>query len=406
MRSFFAWMIFASALGFLKLLLAAHVLSTADFGHYTSVLGGGLLASSLLSVGLVEGTIKLYPRLWQAGRPDDIRTDSAVIGRRLAARFAVAATLLCGSASLMDLGYGPLPFLLGAGVGLGTAFLALQASMIRAVDSASLLQTFSVRRAVVTLLAVCAGGWLFGWTGALAGEAVAAILTVAVTWGLVRSHFVRASRPCEHDKGAEEASGGGTLYVSMFVTSATTQLDRGLVNATSGPVMAGTYSFVSLLTQAGLLLMNILTQRVGPAVIRTHHETGRAAPLGILFKPVGLLVAVTAAFVIAALVLKRTSIYAFGFSRFEISDSAIMLAGALGMLSTTGLLEFWLIAENRERQIMRCSLVYAIIFFGTFAMIGKVWPCLEYFLLAACVAKAVHVAMLLVSIQNIHRELR
>lgn len=157
MRSFFAWMIFASGLGFLKLLSAAHLLNTADFGHYTTVLGGGMLASSLLSVGLVEGTIKLYPRLWQAGRPEGIRTDSAATGRRLAARFAVASTLLCGSASLMDLGYGPLPFLLGAGVGLGTAFLALQASMIRAVDSASLLQTFSVRRAVVILLAVCMG---------------------------------------------------------------------------------------------------------------------------------------------------------------------------------------------------------------------------------------------------------
>lgn len=58
------------------------------------------------------------------------------------------------------------------------------------------------------------------------------MLTVAVTWGLVRSHFVRTSGSREHDKGAEEASGGG---ISMLVTSATTQLDRGLVNATLGP---------------------------------------------------------------------------------------------------------------------------------------------------------------------------
>ena len=307
-----------------------------------------MLASSLLSVGLVEGTIKLYPRLWQAGWPDDIRTDSAATGRRLAARFAVATTLL----------------------------------------------------------AVCTGGWLFSWTGALAGEAVAAMLTVAVTWGLVRSHFVRASGPREHDKGAEEASSGGILCVSMLVTSATIQLGRGLVNATSGPAMAGTYGFVSLFTQAGLLLMNILTQRVSPTVIQTYHETGRATPLRILFKPVGPLVAVTAAFVIAALVLKRTSIYAFDFSRFEIGDSAIVMAGVLGMLSITGLLEFWLIAENRERQIMRCSLVYTIIFFCAFAMIGLVWPCLEYFLLAACVAKAAHVAMLFVPIQKRFREFR
>lgn len=396
MPRFFFWMLAASALGLLKLIAVAQILPVAEFGNYTAILGGGLLSASLLSFGLVETTYKLYPRLWQAGSGAAIIDDFRRAERRLCLRFAVAG-LLCAIGAGIVRFHLVSPLILGAAIGATAALLALQMSASRATDNAGVMIRLQLTRAGGAFAGSVALGMAFGMQGALLGEVLGCVVTLAVLRRPTLKPLRGESSAVPNDV-AEPDDGGKLLYVSMLTTSSTTQLDRATVNILAGPATAGTYGFAALVSQIGILLMTVLSQRVGPSVVRAERERGTLPGLAPVLRPAALLILASVGALLVLSFLRQSHFYEAAYGHLHLSIASIWLAGLFGMLNITVLLEFWLIAANREKQILKSGLFYAALFFSSFAVAAWFQPTVEAFLVAACLAKLVHLGLIVLQV--------
>ena len=54
----------------------AKLLPAAAFGNYVMVIGGSALLTMVLPFGLIEGTIKRFPRLWVDGAKAEMLAES------------------------------------------------------------------------------------------------------------------------------------------------------------------------------------------------------------------------------------------------------------------------------------------------------------------------------------------
>jgi hypothetical protein len=410
MHVFFLWMLVSSGLGFVKVLTLARVLPPADFGHYVTLFGAATLSGTLLSFGLVEATIKLYPRVWVAGGRQLILNDARRVALRVVQRFAAATVVFASLAAVLDLGYPPLIYLLAGITGLGVAMLGLTASMLRASDSPDGLRKFNFARSAIAFAVVVPGAYMFHWKGAVAGEALAGMLSLFHCRLLIRAAYPTAvsqpgSTEPEPPVTAVQGSGGTKLYLANMFSSSTSMLDRSFINVVLGPAFAGSYGVLVIVFQIGQLLVNILAQRVGPLVIKARATGDRSHGTFGRLRNYGLLLAGAMFGLVAMLLIARMYDLPSGFfGKYEISATSLVLAGVVGLLQIYALLEFYLLAQDRENEVLLASVIGSVSFFGLFTLAAVLHLKLEWFLACACLAKLVHVGMLSVIVKTPPRQ--
>lgn len=385
-------MLVASALGFIKVMALAKLMPPASFGNYGTVVGVSILSATLLSVGMVEGTIKFYPRLWVSGDLGGTRRHAQRIIRVLTVRFAVVIALLCAAAAVFDLGYPPWVFLIGGLLGFANSLATVMASLIRATGSAPLLQSFSFRRAAIALPLACGLGVTTGWTGAVAGDAAATFLTLLFCARAVSRQF-----PASPGEVPDDHGGGVRLYIATLFSSSTALADRAIVNLALGPAAAGSYGVIALMVQVGQLTSNIVAQRVGPAVIKAFHGgEAQGTGLRVLRWPILGIVALGLLLIIAMLGMWKFDFPAGFLASYGIGPLAISLGGGLVALQIFGLIEFLLIARDQERAILLAGGIASACFFGLFAVAGLLRLPVEAFIASAVAARGLHLMLLIV----------
>jgi len=399
MSAYFFWMMLASALGFGKMLALAQILHPADFGAYVSLFGLASLSGMVLSFGQVEGTIKHFPRLWATGAKADIPRHATRIALSQCARFAMLGVAVAILAATVDIGVSPLTALVTVSLGLGTSLLSLLASIFRASDNVVALQNFTVMRSVLTLSVSCIGALLFGWQGALAGDVVAAALAIIIATVQIRS----LSRDEAHHEvipaSTIEVNGGGRLYVANVLSSSMSLVDRSMVNAALGAATAGTYGVIGLLYQVGQLTMGILSQRMGPLIIRAKFiGSDNVSGLAIFRRAAAGQAILTAGLVLGLLGLQWLGWPAGFFGKYNLSVLAILLAGAVCLMQVFQLLEFVLIAKDLERSVLTASGASSIAFFSLAGLAWAFQSPLESFVAAMLVARTLQVTLLLLAI--------
>lgn len=400
MTSFVAWMLLASSLGLVKMLVLASVLGPAGFGDYVAYFSTGTLVASLISVGAVERTIKVYPRLWIDGQAAAIAVDAQRVATALALRVAgllLAAMLV--SAAFTSIRVEDLA--LTAGVATGTALLSLAASAFRAAGSKALLQTFQMQRGVITLVLSLALGWALGWRGAMAGDVLATIVT-AVWSSRVLGQVIKdemrgpaTSRILPSNTPTEEGQGHRQLFLANLLVTGTQMADRAVVRVAAGPAIAGSYGLVMLLPQVAMMTVNVVVQYIGPLIIKFvhtgHRDQSRISQLRLQTLALGAFAAVL---VVGALVAARLPVVGDLIARFAVSDVAWAVAGLVACGHITFVIEFHLIARDREPDVLRASAISALVFFGLYGALAAWGPSLEGFLAAAATAKGVQVVTL------------
>jgi O-antigen/teichoic acid export membrane protein len=384
-RTFFFWMAFAAALGFAKVVVLAKLLPSADFGNYVMVLGASALLTMVLPFGLIEGTIKRFPRLWVDGAKGEMRAESRHIALAvLVPTGGLVALLLPVWWFRPDI---VVPCLLGVVLGYVGILARVESALIQAIGAPRLLGQFSVFRAVTALALALLGGWLGDWRGAIAGEVVAALLSVLQAKIALRPHLghpsgVRLPASRVRDRG---------LYLSAVLTSATTMADRGIINLLSGAALAGSYGFVMILPQAGQVVTNIIGQRVGPGLIRSQKRTGRLDAAQLL-KAAALVVGAALALTVAALAMSL-----FGedlLVKYRVGAVAIILAGFICASYFHVILEYALISLNRERSVLVAGLSAFVVFATGFLLAQG----LIGYLLAALATRLVQTLWLLAAL--------
>ncbi|NUU03200.1 hypothetical protein [Herbaspirillum robiniae] len=392
MTRFVFWMLLASAMGFIKLLALAYAMPAHDYGQYLAHFGIATLSGSLMSAGLVEKTIKAYPRQWVTGRRRAMLTDAVRIGRMLALRFLIAgaAGMVASFSGLAAIT--PHEVIWTAGLGLCTAWLALLASLYRAVGSQTALQNFSWWRSAATLAMALPAGWLLGWQGAIGGDIVANLFGIGIAiWqlpGLYKDDLTAPAALPEDSSGTHVDKGHHQLYLANLAVSAVTMVDKAWVSAAIGAALAGAYGVVMLIPQIAQLLVNVVVQHIGPLVIKFAHlkqrDTGKVSAVGL---QAALLAAFSLLLTVGALVAKHLPYLDHLFAKFAISNLALVLAGLIAAGQIYSVIEFHLIARDRERDVLIASAVSGAVFLGLFAAAAATHAAIEWFIAAAGAAR-------------------
>lgn len=359
MKSFVFWMLFASALGMIKIVALAQLLSAEGFGEYAMIVGTSGFATMAISFGLIEGTIKRFPRHWVDGQTTTMVAESWAIIRSTAVRGFIITAALCLLAFLVGGSKWSLAALFVGVLGTTGLFSRVLSALNLAIGQQSTIRNFSLFRSAISFLAAVLGGYLGGWQGAAIGEVIAVALNLNQGILGLRHKLDLFSWDRRDIFAPPEAD--GTLYSSALLTSSTILSDRAVVNALAGSFVTGSYSFVMILGQIGQVFVNIVGQKIGPDIIRAvkeHGEMGKTlkdlAISGLIVCIVSFMATLT---FLAAMNLPMTSSI---FVKYDIDTVDVILSGIACIFYFYVILEYALIAYNRENEVFHASLASVI----------------------------------------------
>lgn len=388
-------MLLASALGLIKLLGLAYIMPVHEYGQYIVSFGVGTLAATLMSFGLIERTIKAYPRQWVSGERNAILTNAASIAYVISKRFFGAGFIFLCLSYYKLVAFSIDAVILTVGLGLCTSWLALLGSLYRAAGSQKALQSFSWWRSCGTLCIVLPAGLFLGWQGALTGEIAANF--AGILFGVRQIKRLFKNQPLTPaviepnsaiDDDAKIDRGHQHLYFSNVAVLIVNMLDKAWVNAAIGAVLAGSYAVVMLIPQVAQLLVNVVVQHIGPLIIKlVYMRIKDKTAINALGLQAGLLALFSIILTLSALIAKRTPHIDYLFEKFSISDMSLLMAGVIAAGQIYSVFEFHLIAYNREKDVLQASLLSLGIFIILFSMASFMHADMEWFIAAMAVSR-------------------
>lgn len=394
MKLYLLVMAAASVFGFLKAVAVANIVSIDGFGNYASVLGAAMFLTMALSLGEIEATIKRFPRLWVDEKRGDIQQQSRRIGRSMLIRsVTILAVLSAGALVLGQQNQLPAVTMIVA-LGFAGILVRLESAQVLAVGNSGLIARFSLARATFAIIAASAGAAMFGWHGAIGGEIVAAAATIIQAKLSLRPFLGAKNRV---PNGAVGALNRDThLYAAALFSSAPAMLDRGIVATTAGLAIAGQYGFAMIIAQVGQVMANIIGQRVGPGIIRQRKREPNNPTAGLagMFKACGVIVALSIVASAAFLLVSHTGLGAGLAEKYQITSLTTLLAGVLGGTSVLVVIEYAVIAADRERDVLVGSAVALAIFGVGFAAVAAMGGGVDAFVSVACLARLIQVGWL------------
>lgn len=400
MVRFMFWMLLASGLGFVKLTALVFLMDADDYGIYISLLGIAILFGIVISFGILERPIKLYPRLFSEGKRQAILDDARRILTMLLVRFCILGAVASSVVIFSEFRITFIEVLSVVVLGFLSGTLTLLASIYRAYGSKSALQAFSLWRSGCTcVLALVLGFWL-GWSGAIFGDILGSVIAISYTAvKIIKLYSFAPDVEAEQSEVKSDAhkgsSGHQSLYIANMVTASASMADKSIVAAALGAATAGSYGVIMLLPQISQMLVNVVSQYIGPLVIKfvhtKHKDETRISALGL---QAFLLAGLAVVLVVSALVAKQLPILQFVFTKYNISDLSLILAGVIASAQIYSLIEFHLIAHDSERYVLLASILAGTAFFLLFGTAFYYSMPLEYFIAAAAIARCVQVFML------------
>lgn len=404
MFMFMFWMLLASSLGFFKFIALAAVLDVSDYGQYVAIFGLSTLVGTIISFGSVERSIKIYPRMWVKGNYSNILKDASAVTKTLLMRFSLLAAVGLGLTFVEKVSFDWIEVVCFCLLGLGSAWLSLLASLYRASGLRKALQNFSFWRTGLAFLLTFIGGNYLGWIGAMGGDILASILTCIYALFTVRKIYAQAtveSSESERDESGGNEGGHGRLYVANMMTASTTMIDRFLIGASLGASTAGSYGVIMLIPQISQMLVNIVSQYIGPMIIKFvhqgHEDKSNISAIGLQ----GLIVVLLSSICVGSLILCKHITFIDSFiTKFSISDMSLILAGIIAAGQIYSLIEFHLIAYDGEHLVLIASMLSTGLFFSLFFLVAQYSLSVEYFVGAAALSRWLQVVILTYAFLN------
>jgi hypothetical protein len=165
-----------------------------------------------------------------------------------------------------------------------------------------------------------------------------------------------ARAPSPATPGAAKASsavaGGKWLFAAALLAAAPIYLDRAFVKATFGDAAAGSYGFVMLFLTGATTAVGIISQKLGPQLVREEHA---GAPLGTHLRLTATWAGAFALVCVAGMAvmgwaLLEGPLRAFG-ARYELSWSLLALVCLLCCAQVSVMFDWLFISRDREKQV-------------------------------------------------------
>ncbi len=407
MVNYLVVMVLSSAIGFLKVIALAKLLGPAPFGHYIALYGVAVFTATLISLGLVEETIKQFPRLWTQNHQDEIAAKFRSIFKTLSLRYLVLTVfiLLVTHMPVWNLEYGSAELLCVLAISWGTTIVLLYASIIRASDSIRHQKRFYFVRSVFAFIPAISLAFFFGWQGALIGEALGVLIFVYFSAHLCNRINVNLFARKQSDPTlttAKNSGGGGKLYLAFILSAAGAQLDKMFINQFVGAAQAGTYGVVSIIYQISALLVNIITQRVGTRFIKLNFNNAAFSQqlMNLLIWVGGF--AIFMALGVAGLLLIQYLDFVNAFIlKYGITREMLIYAGLIAILQIYTMLDFFLIAHDAENHVLLSSALGFLVFLGSFSYGYMAGVSIEWYLIFVLLSKLVQAGVQTIFITRI-----
>ncbi|MGL5009415.1 MAG: hypothetical protein ACRC6I_06000 [Paracoccaceae bacterium] len=370
---FFCVMGAAAALTLLRSYAFAAVMKPEDFGQYASVIATGAFCGALLSFGLVEKSLKAFPKLFIEGRISALIGLSRDMEKHLFMRvvvlipIALLVWLVFPQISLAE--YLIIPVVAGL-----VATCSAGASMLRAGHTPTPLAVATLLRALIALAAGAAGAIIWSAAGAIGGE----IIGAAAFLILVALHRSKMRLSCKTSDASEQQLSaqehllqeweGKILYFAGLCSAAPIYLDRLVVRLGADDATSlGTYSLLATLSLAASAFVGIVAQVVGPRLIHmSAQDVSGEGRRRYIAKTVMLCVVVMlTGFVIGAWLVIDGPFSAFGAS-YALTWPLAALAVVLACGQVTVLLDWFLISTNRETSVLSSAALFLLASFVAF----------------------------------------
>lgn len=395
---FLVTMLGAAGITMLRMVVAASFLPVRDFGTYATIAATGAFLSSILSFGTIEATIKNFPRMVGAGQGDELLRESHHIMRRLLLRAAAVGIPVYAAGLLLDLEWLRLSGL-GFFFALSTAYTLVLASMQRASGSSATLASGTLLRSGSVFIAVAAAAY---W-GDLTILLITEIATTIVACLLSEWLYFRRGRPVPARSPAPAAPGSAGDGVRLFLTysliSAPFYLDRLFVTSIMGREEGARYAILALFLTGASLIVNTLAQRSGPEAIRLVQRDGdHHAAARLIATWVGISIMIWLAAIGAVAAIIASGLLPASLERYAIAPQLLVPLAVAGVLLNNGLVEFLLLALDRERQMLRAAICFAAtVFVAAFTVAICRWGLVEFmWALAAC--RVIYLALLVAAL--------
>lgn len=388
MPVYFIMMGAAAAFGFAKLLVLALVMPAAQFGSYAGAAGAATVVSALLSFGLLEGTIKRFPRYWADGETGMLVGASKWMSLHVT-KLTLAGSLLAVPAGYLIAGMDGVVFtVLAVPLALITLIGRVVSALNLSIGDAGLIWRYSFIRSISAFVLVPLGGYFFGWIGALVGEIAAmALIMVQGTWSL-RHRLPFGAEPVK-------APADYNLYTSALLVNIIGSGDRAVVAALAGPAIAGAYAFALMFAQIGQVVVNILAQKTGPQIIKVQRAGASLRPtLRLLSLPATAIVGTSLALLAVAFVGVNFEVGNALLAKYDIDLLDVGIACFISITFLCVVLEYAVVAIDRERVVTLAAWSAAVVLvIGA----GTAWTqgaAATGYLLAMAIAKSIQLAIL------------
>lgn len=390
---FAATMMGAASLGFIKAFALAALLPPEVFGFYISALGFATIGAALIPFGNVEKTYKLYPILAATQRGGQIAPDMIRILLILAGRAVGLTLIIAVAAYFMQINLSIQAFAILCFTCLVISLHSLLASAIRAIDAQKLLPLSTIARGLLALIGTLSVALLgFGWQGILLTEALALSLVFLGAFLVMRQRLKGLTSP----EPLPAITGGRKIWFAALITSTIQHGGRGAVLVAAGPVIAGAFGLLLMISQTGQLLAGALSQKLGPSLIR-DQALGTQVPLLQRFGlPVAFLWALAAGAAVILLLSDLHPVTSALWDRYGITKFALLLV-CLQIASSAYLyVHFAMMSVNRESELIWVGLLAVLTFYGGVSVAWLTGSSLIGYLLAAVMTDIVHTSFLTV----------
>lgn len=398
-HTFVAMMGVAAVLSLARSFVVALLLLPVDFGLYATIVALAVFLSPIFGLGQIELARKAFPRLFVDGQAAAIAPIADKVCWRIGLRIGVAAAVCTLAAAFFGGTNWALVSLSLAVLAFGSAWILLLASALRAGPDVRALGQTTLLRAVLTLTLASLLAWLFGLSGALAGEVLAVLLSgAAMRWRLSKSvEYAPALLPLEapaHELQHSQLSTVGLqIALASLAVSIPLYLSRPAVGLALGGETLGTFSFLMIFVMGAITTYGIAEQMIGPSVVRWQHE-GRSVRKQLrstfaVLAPVGLAIAGA---ILAAFAFLGASPLSF-FTKYRIDAGLVAPVCIFAALHCTTILDWIFQANDREARQLVAATAYLLAFAVAVALLVTLnWP-LPQFLWALAAAKLMQLGL-------------
>lgn len=358
-------MTISSAVGIAKLGALAAVLSSEDFALYASAFALVGITSSLISLGLVEGTVKEFTRLIAFNRTADLREKLWKSVRIITIRHASMLVVV-----IAGLAWYPNLLLQAAAVVLlayAANCISIVSSVLRGYNRMAAMGANALVRSISALVFSVAGAFL-SWRIGLLSEAISATFVGLICLLYLRS-VVRVPHQDEthlsdpHPVASKKD--GFFLFAAYTIGLLPVSFDRLWLVHFSAQETASQYAFTGIWISAATLIAAIYVQKLGPELIRRRALLGTSSFGAAIMHAiaVALMLAIGAA---AAFLVARFAFPDIYWSKYGLTLGIAAATVAVSALQISIIFDWALIASDGEAGVFVSAVTFAAISISLF----------------------------------------